>query len=86
MSIDRKNADPNHQDHPHQEGQQNNTPPVHEADGQRRSNTQTSSMSNMFNESEEQKAGPSYGQKVTDGCSRMRGNLTVDAAGKNFGL
>jgi hypothetical protein len=62
MSIDRKNADTNHQDHPHQEGQQNNTPPIHEFDGQRRSNTQKQSMSNMMNESEEQKAGRAHGQ------------------------
>ena len=34
MSIDRKNADVNHQDHPHQEGQQNNTPPNHEFDAE----------------------------------------------------
>jgi hypothetical protein len=63
MSIDKKNADVNHQDHAHQEGQQNNTPPIHEFDGQRRSDTQTQSMSNMMNESEEQKAGPAHGQK-----------------------
>ncbi|HWJ91740.1 MAG TPA: hypothetical protein VNR87_11550 [Flavisolibacter sp.] len=63
MSIDKKNADVNHQDHPHQEGQQNNTPSVHEFDGQRRSATQTQSMSNMMNESEEQQAGPAHGQK-----------------------
>jgi len=63
MSIDRKNADANHQDHPHQEGQQNNTPPNHEFDGQRRSNTQKQSMTNMMNEPEEQKAGLAHGQK-----------------------
>jgi hypothetical protein len=63
MGIDKKNADVNHQDHPHQEGQQNNTPPIHKFDGQRRSNTQKQSMSNMMNESEEQKAGKAHGQK-----------------------
>lgn len=63
MSIDRKNADVNHQDHPHQEGAQNNTPPIHEFDGQRGSTTQKKSMSNMMNESEEQKAGKAHGQK-----------------------
>jgi hypothetical protein len=63
MSIDRKNADVNHQDHPHQEGEQNNKPPIHNFDGQRRSNTQKQSMSNMMNESEEQKAGQAHGQK-----------------------
>jgi hypothetical protein len=62
MSIDKKNADVNHQDHPHQEGQQNNTPPVHEFDGQRRSNTQKQSMSSMMNASEEQKAGRAHEQ------------------------
>jgi hypothetical protein len=56
-SIDKKNADVNHQPHGHQEGQQNNIPPVHEADGQRRSDTQSQQMSNMMQESEEQKAG-----------------------------
>jgi hypothetical protein len=63
MGIDRKNADVNQQGHSHEEGQQNNTPPIHEFDGQRRSNTQKQSMSNMMNESEEQKAGPAHGQK-----------------------
>lgn len=63
MSIDRKNAGVNHQDHPNQEGQQNNTPPIYESDGQRRSNTQKQSMSNMMNESDEQKAGKAHGQK-----------------------
>jgi hypothetical protein len=62
MSIDKKNADVNHQDHPHQEGTQNNTPPSHDFDGQRRSNTQTQSMNNRMNESEEQKAGRAYDQ------------------------
>ncbi|HWI90192.1 MAG TPA: hypothetical protein VNT20_02910 [Flavisolibacter sp.] len=63
MSIDRKNAGVNHQDHPHQEGQQNNTPPIHEFDGQRRSNTQKQSMSNIMNESDEQKARDAHSQK-----------------------
>lgn len=63
MSIDKKNADVNHQDHPHQEGQQNNTPSIHHYDGQRRSDNNGQSMSNMMNESEEQKAGQAHGQK-----------------------
>jgi len=63
MGIDKKNTDVNHQDHPHQEGQQNNTPPIHEFDGQRRGNNHNQSMSNMMNESEEQKAGKDHGQK-----------------------
>lgn len=57
MSIDRKNADANHQDYPQQEGQQNNTPAIHEFDGQRRSNTQKQSMSNMMNESSRAESG-----------------------------
>ena len=61
--IDQKNADVNHQPHSRQEGQQNNTPPIHEFDGQRRSNNQNQPMSNMMNESEEQKAGRAHGQK-----------------------
>jgi hypothetical protein len=63
MSIDNKNADVNHQDHPHQEGAQNNTPAIHEFDGQRRSNNNNHPMSSMMNESEEQKAGQAHGQK-----------------------
>ena len=63
MSIDNKNASVNHQGHPHQEGNQNNTPPIHDYDGQRRSNTQNQPMSNMMQESEEQKAGKGHGQK-----------------------
>ena len=63
MNIDKKNSDVNQQGHGHEEGQQNNTPPIHEFDGQRRSNTQKQSMSNMMNESEEQKAGRAHGQK-----------------------
>jgi len=70
MSIDKKNADLNHQDHPHQEGQQNNTPPNHEFDGQRRSNTQKQSMTNIMNESEEQKAGRAHGQKDETGIEQ----------------
>ncbi|MFL5811393.1 MAG: hypothetical protein ACJ749_17855 [Flavisolibacter sp.] len=63
MNIDNKNASTHHQDHPHQEGNQNNTPPIHEFDGQRRSNNNNQQMSNMMNESEEQKAGKAHGQK-----------------------
>ena len=57
MAIDKKNAAANHQDHPHQEGQMNNTPSIHDFDGQRRSNNRSQSMDNMMNESEEQEAG-----------------------------
>jgi hypothetical protein len=63
MKENRQNANVNHQDHPHIEGQQSNTPPIHEADGQRRSDNHKQPMSNMMQESEEQKAGRSHGQK-----------------------
>jgi hypothetical protein len=62
MSTD-KNASVNHQNHPHQEGQQNNTPSIKHADGQRRSNNNNQPMSNMMDESEEQKAGQAHGQQ-----------------------
>jgi len=51
-------------------GEQNNTPPIHEFDGQRRSETQKQSMSNMMNESKEQKAGKAHGQRDEDGVRR----------------
>ena len=63
MSTDNKNASVNHQNHPHQEGQQNNTPSIHHADGQRRSNNNNQPMSNIMNESEEQRAGKAHGQQ-----------------------
>ena len=63
MSTNNKNASVNHQDHPHREGNQNNTPSIHEADGQRRNDNNNQPMSNMMNESEEQKAGRAHGQK-----------------------
>ena len=48
MNINRENASVNHQDHPRSEGQQSNTPPIHEADGQRRSDNRSQPMSNMM--------------------------------------
>lgn len=63
MDLDRKNANVNHQDHPHQEGQQNNIAPIHHADGQRRSSNNSRPMSSMNEESEEQKGGQAHGQK-----------------------
>ena len=63
MSERKENASVNHQNHPHQEGQQNNTPSIHEFDGQRRSNNHNQPMSNMMQESEEQKRGKAHGQK-----------------------
>ena len=62
MSINNKNASVNHQTHPHQEGQQNNTSSINQADAQRQSDNNNQSMSNMFNESVEQKASGTHGQ------------------------
>jgi hypothetical protein len=63
MSLDNKNASVSHQNHPHQEGQQNNTPSIHHADGQSGNNNDGQPISNMMNEGEEQKAGKAHGQK-----------------------
>lgn len=51
----------NQQDHPHREGQQNNTPP--QGTGQRGSQNNTQQMSDMLNESDEQRGGNAHGQK-----------------------
>ena len=53
----------NQQDHPHREGQQNNTTPQVQSTGQRVSENSTQQMSDMRNESGEQKAGGAHGQK-----------------------
>ena len=53
----------NQQDHPHREGQQNNTTPQVQGTGQRVSENKTQQESDMRNESEEQKAGRSQGQQ-----------------------
>jgi hypothetical protein len=58
-----KKWDVNQKNHPHQERQQHNTPPIHEFEGQRKSNSQKQSMSNMMNESDEQNTGKAHGQK-----------------------
>ena len=63
MNEKRENASVNHQTHPRQEGEQNNIPPIHKADGQRRSDNHSQPMSNMMEESPEQKAGKAHGQK-----------------------
>ena len=47
MNQDNKNADVNHQDHPHQEGQQNNIAPRQPGSGQRQSNNENQAMSSM---------------------------------------
>jgi len=53
----------NQQNHPHREGQMNNTTPQQQGTGQRVSENKTQGMSDMLNESEEQQAGRAYGQK-----------------------
>lgn len=63
MNIDKTNESVNHQDHPHQEGAQNNIPPLIQGNGQRNSDNHSQPMSNMMQESEEQKAGRAHGQK-----------------------
>jgi len=59
MKDNKENASVNRQDHGHQEGQQNNTPPMQQGEfqGQRHAENHNQPMSNMMNESEEQKAG-----------------------------
>ncbi|RYZ25533.1 MAG: hypothetical protein EOO10_18035 [Chitinophagaceae bacterium] len=53
----------NQQDHPHREGQTMNTTPQQQGTGQRVSTNNSQGMSDMMNESEEQKAGRAHGQK-----------------------
>jgi hypothetical protein len=54
----------NQQDHPHREGQQNNTAPQGQGGaGQRMSENNSQQLSDMMNESDEQKAGGSHGQQ-----------------------
>ena len=61
----KENISVNHQDHPHQEGAQNNTPPVQQEkhQGQRHAENHNQPMSSMNQESAEQKQGASHGQK-----------------------
>lgn len=54
--VDKKNTDVNHQSHGHQEGQQDNIPPLQEGDGQRNTSNNSQQMSNILQDSEEQKA------------------------------
>ncbi len=61
---DRTNAGMNYQDGPHQEGQQNNTTPV---SGQPSSHNVTSGMSEMNQESEEQRRGREKQRNEQDG-------------------
>lgn len=53
----------NQQDHPHREGQMNNTTPQTQGTGQRVSENKSRGLGDMMNESEEQKAGRAHGQK-----------------------
>ena len=59
MSNSKENASVNRQDHGHNEGQQNNTPPVQQGkhQGQRHAENHNQPMSNMLNDSEEQRRG-----------------------------
>jgi len=65
MSNNKENTSVNRQTHSRQEGQQNNTPPVQQGEyqGQRHGENHNQPMSNMMQESEEQKAGRAHGQK-----------------------
>ena len=53
----------NQQDHPHREGQTMNTTPQQQGTGQRVSENNSQGMSDMMNESEEQRSGAAHGQK-----------------------
>ena len=53
----------NEQTHPHNEGQQNNTASQAQGAGQRANQNNSQQMSDMLNESEEQRAGRAHGQK-----------------------
>lgn len=59
MGNNKENTSVNHQHRGHEEGQQNNTPPVQQGkyQGQRHADNHNQPMSNMMNESQEQKAG-----------------------------
>ena len=61
----------NQQNHPHAEGQQNNTAPQVQGTGRQVSETNNSQqMSDMLNESEEQRAGRSHDQKDESGVQQ----------------
>lgn len=60
----------NQQDHPHREGQQNNTTPQVQGTGQHVSENNTQQMSDMMNESDEQKAGRAHGQQDESGVQQ----------------
>jgi hypothetical protein len=60
MSTQNENASVNRQNHPHQEGQQNNTPPT---SGSRSGENNNQPMSNMLQESDEQRNSKNHGQQ-----------------------
>lgn len=67
MSNDNKSS-MNQQDHPHREGQQNNT--ASQGTGQRNSENNTQQLSDIMNESEAQKAGSAHGQQDESGVQQ----------------
>jgi hypothetical protein len=70
MNEEKKDVSVNHQDHPRREGQSQNTTPIDPEDGQRSSNNHNQPMTNMMNESEEQKAGNAHEQKDEEWVKR----------------
>ena len=72
MSNQKENTSVNRQDHPHQEGNQNNTAPVQQGQfqGQRHAENHNQQMSDMKQESEEQRAGRGHGQKDDSGVQQ----------------
>lgn len=57
------NPGANQQNHPHREGQMNNTTPQEQGNGQRVSENNARGLGDMLNESSEQKAGRAHGQQ-----------------------
>jgi hypothetical protein len=66
--MKRNKANINYQDHPHQEGQQNNTAP----EGQPNAHNNTRSHSEMMEESEEQLAGRKNQPRTERNTSNQR--------------
>ena len=57
------NPTTNQQDHPHREGQTMNTTPQQQGSGQRVSENKSQGMSDIMNESEEQRSGSGHDQQ-----------------------
>ncbi len=70
MSTNNKKPSSNQQEHSHQEGQMNNVAPQKGGAGQRENTNNSHGMSEMMNESEEQKAGRAHGQKDESGVQQ----------------